>query len=74
MTTEITTLFTFQQHQVRVAGTPDKPLFCAADVCEILGIENSRDAIASLDADEKITVANSDGNPRAGIPHQLQRS
>jgi len=71
MPTEITPIFTFQHQQVRVAGTPDKPLFCAADVCEILGIDNSRDAIASLDADEKITVANSDGNPRAGIPHQL---
>jgi len=67
----LTPIFTFQNRQVRVAGTPDHPIFCAVDVCEILGIENSRDAIASLDADEKITVANSDGNPRAGIPHQL---
>jgi len=67
----LTPIFTFQNRQVRVAGTPDNPIFCAVDVCEILGIENSRDAIASLDADEKITVANSDGNPRAGIPHQL---
>lgn len=37
----------------------------------MLGIENSRDAVAALDDDEKITVANPDSNPRAGVPHQL---
>ena len=36
----------------------------------MLCIENNRDAISTLDEDEKITVANPDGNPRAGIPHQ----
>jgi len=71
MTTQLTPVFTFQNHRVRVLGTPENPLFSAADVCAILGIENSRDAIVTLDADEKITVANPDGNPRAGIPHQM---
>jgi anti-repressor protein len=47
------------------------PVFAANLVCDLLGIENSRDALASMDDDEKITVANPDGNPRAGIPHQL---
>lgn len=63
-------IFTFQNQPVRVAGTPDNPMFVAVDVCRVLGIENSRDAVASLDADERMTVANPDGNPRAGIPHQ----
>lgn len=47
------------------------PWFVAKDVCAALGIGNSRDAINTLDDDEKITVANSDGNPRAGIPLTL---
>lgn len=38
---------------VRVAGTPEQPLFCAADVCDILSISNSRDALSALDEDEK---------------------
>ena len=53
MTTEITTLFTFQQRQVRVAGTPDKPLFCAADVCAVLGFSSPNQTIANLPDDEK---------------------
>lgn len=56
---------------VRVFGAPDEPLFVAADVCRILEIINPSDALKSLDPDEKITLANPDGNPRAGIPHQL---
>ncbi|UQZ88855.1 hypothetical protein C4J81_06445 [Deltaproteobacteria bacterium Smac51] len=47
------------------------PWFVASDVCAALGILNSRDAVNGLDDDEKITVANTDGNPRAGIPHQF---
>jgi len=52
-------------------GTPESPLWVAADVCRVLGIINPRDAVSSLDEDEKITVGNPDGNPRAGIPHKL---
>lgn len=47
------------------------PWFVAKDVCRVLEIENNRDAISNLDDDEKITVANTDGNPRAGVPHQM---
>jgi anti-repressor protein len=61
----------FNGHSVRVFGTAENPLFSAADVCQILGILNARDAASSLEEDEKITVANPDGNPRAGIPHQF---
>jgi len=38
---------------VRVAGTAEAPMFCAADVCEVLSIANSRDALNALDEDEK---------------------
>jgi len=60
-----------QQHLVRIFGTPFDPWFAAADVCIVLSIANSRDAMASLDEEEKITVGITDSNPREGVPHQL---
>lgn len=39
--------------QVRVIMQNGEPWFVAKDVCSILEIANSRDAVASLDADEK---------------------
>ncbi len=63
--------FDFNESPVRVMLRDAQPWFVAADVCRVLEIANSRDAAAALDEDEKITVANADGNPRAGIPHQL---
>ena len=50
----------FDGHNVRLAGTPENPLFVAADVCELLGIKNSRDAVASLDSDEIASVGITD--------------
>ena len=41
---------------VRVVMLDGDPWFSAADVCKALDIANSRDAIAKLDADEKMTV------------------
>lgn len=52
----------FEEQKVRILGTFDKPLFVAKDVCHVLGIANPRDALASLDDDEKNTVGISDGN------------
>src|SRR5574344_1006265 len=56
---------------IRVADKNGEPWFVAKDVCEILGIANQWDAVSSLDEDEKITLANTEGNPRAGVPHTL---
>lgn len=47
MTTTITA-FSFAGKSVRTAGTFEKPLFIAADVCEVLGISKHRDALARL--------------------------
>ena len=52
-----------------VVDEKNEPWFVAKDVCDVLGLVNSRQAVSSLDDDEKITVTNPDGNPRAGIPH-----
>ena len=62
--------FAFDENLVRtIVDEAGNFWFIAKDVCRVLGIENNRDAIAGLDEDEKITVANPDGNPRAGVPH-----
>lgn len=50
------TLFTFDGWEVRTGGTPEYPLFVAKDICDVLGIANSRDALKRLDVDEKGVV------------------
>ena len=63
--------FAFEEQLVRCRlDEHGEPWFVARDVCRVLGLENNRDAVSSLDEDEKITVGNPDSNPRAGIPHQ----
>lgn len=65
------TPFAFGDNMIRVHQDENgNPWFVARDVCRVLEIENNRDAIVGLDDDERITVSNPDGNPRAGIPHQ----
>ncbi|MDZ8106122.1 MAG: Bro-N domain-containing protein [Nostoc sp. DedQUE12a] len=46
-------IFNFESHEIRFVGTADNPWWVAADVCKVLDIRNSRDAIAKLDDDEK---------------------
>ena len=43
-------------------GSDGEPWFVAKDVCEILGVGNSRQALSRLDDDEKNTVILNDGN------------
>jgi len=64
--------FDFNEAPVRVLLRDEVPWFVAADVCRVLDIQNPTDAVKGLDEDETITLANSEGNPRAGIPHQLR--
>lgn len=63
MNTEIQT-FNFNNATMRtLTDTAGDPWFVAKDVCDILGLENSRKATAELDPDEKNTVTISDGIP-----------
>lgn len=67
--------FDFEENAVRVILRDGEPWFVAADVCRVLEIENSRDAVSRLDEDERDmvnlnTVGSSDGirgNPNATI-------
>ena len=51
---------------VRIIERDDQPWFVAKDVCDVLGISNSRDALSKLDDDEK-GVARTDtlGGPQS---------
>ena len=46
-----------------VTGPDGEPWFVAKDVCDVLEINNSRQALARLDDDEKNTVITNDGIP-----------
>ncbi len=50
-------VFQYNGAQVRVTELNGEPAFVAKDVCEILEIQNSRDAIGRLDPDEKGVVS-----------------
>ena len=50
------TNFSFGDKPIRTFGTKYEPWFAAVDVCAILDIKNSRDAVSRLDEDEKGVV------------------
>ena len=59
--------------QVRTMVINGSPWFVAKDVCECLDINNSRQALARLDGDEKNSVILNDGtpgNPEKGIVNE----
>lgn len=60
------TPFAFEEQLVRTVMIEDEPWFVAKDVCAVLSIKNSRDAVENLDDDEK-GVVNTDtlGGPQA---------
>ncbi|MEI7209952.1 BRO family protein [Pectobacterium carotovorum] len=60
----------FEDETVRIVNVYGEPWFIAKDICEALDIVNSRDALKSLDEDEKNTVAltyGNRGNPNHGV-------
>jgi prophage antirepressor-like protein len=54
--------FDFESQAVRVVLRGEQPWFVAADVCRVLEIANARDAVSTLEDDEKMTVANTDSH------------
>lgn len=53
-------VFDFGGRTVRTAGNHDAPLFCAADVCAVLGLDNVGKALDRLDSDEQENITTSD--------------
>jgi anti-repressor protein len=54
-------LFEFRGQQLRIVEQNNEPWFIAKDVCEILEINNSRQALTRLDEEEKADVTLNDG-------------
>ncbi|GEM_PF-4461063 len=67
--------FEFENQEVRFVGTIDNPLWIALNICRILEIRNSRDALSRLDDDEK-GVGNNDtlGVNESGLYSLILRS
>lgn len=60
----------YEGKSVRIVNINGEPWFVAKDICDALGIINARDALKSLDRDEKNTVALTygiRGNPNHGV-------
>lgn len=45
--------FNFDSNSIRTLVIHDEPWFVAKDLCDTLGIQNSRQALANLDEDER---------------------
>jgi anti-repressor protein len=60
-------LFNFEgQRRVRVVIRDGGPWFVAKDVCDILGMKNSRDAVAKFPSDERSDVGITDTRSKSG--------
>lgn len=46
-------VFSFESREVRVVLIDDEPWFVAKDVCDVLGIQNTTQAVGKLDEDER---------------------
>jgi prophage antirepressor-like protein len=42
-------VFNFESQEIRLLGTSDNPWWVASDICTVLDIKNSRDALSRLD-------------------------
>lgn len=60
------TLFSFQNQNIRVLGTPENPWFVAKDICNILEIKNASDTLSRLDDEDKgyIVLTDPTGNDK----------
>lgn len=59
-------IFNFEQSSIRVIAVNNEPWFVAKDLCDVLGVVNSRDALSKLDEDEKTTVGLTDSQAGKG--------
>ena len=62
----------YQENPVRMQVIDGQPWFVAKDICDILGLSNSRKAVAALDDDEKgvTTMDTSGGKQQLGIVNE----
>lgn len=61
----------FGESMIRTTIIEGEPWFVAKDICDALGLSNTTMTLKALEDEEKITLSNTYGNPRAGIPHEM---
>jgi len=64
------TIFDFEDNAVRVIDQDGLPWFVASDVCRVLDISNSRDAVSDLDDDEKTVASSNVATTDVKIPNR----
>lgn len=60
-------IFNYQDNQIRVIMLDGQPWWVAKDVCDILNLSNTTEAVRALDDDEKSTLRISEGGPEVNI-------
>ena len=60
-------LFNYSNNSMRIILNNNSPMFCASDICTILGLKNTTKAISTLDHDEKddFTISDSIGRKQS---------
>jgi len=61
--------FSFEGVEVRTVTMNDEPWFVASDVCKVLELGNTSQALSRLDEDEKNTIISNDTIIQAGNPN-----
>ena len=60
--------FNYESQQIRlIQDEQGEPWWIASDVCEIIGLSNTTEALRNLDNDEKSTLRISEGGPERNI-------
>ena len=60
--------FNYESQQIRIIQDEQgEPWWIASDVCEIIGLSNTTEALRNLDNDEKSTLRISEGGPERNI-------
>lgn len=68
-------VFNFDTHAVRTLTRDGEPWFVAADVCEVLGLDNTTKALLRLDEDEQALISiqgthSGPGNPMVNVVNE----
>ena len=70
--TELPTIFTYENREVKTIEKNGEPWFVAKDICDVLEVRNPSDALSRLDDEEKSSIilndrTSSGGNPNVAI-------
>ncbi len=53
-------IFNYESQEVRIADIDGSPWWIAKDICDVLGIKETSDAVRTLDDDEKMKVTSTE--------------